>query len=78
MAWNRESHGEARRKTSTKKEKRRGNAQTVMDSRNGRHDGVEDEEGYLLVVAVVVGNGRDGRKSSPEVRRKPSFSKLRR
>jgi len=37
-----------------------------MDSRNGRHDGVEDEEGYLLVVAVVVGNGRDGQKSSPK------------
>jgi len=66
MAWNRESHGEARRKTSTKKKKRRGNPQTVMDSRNGRHDGVEDEEGYLLVVAVVVGNGRDGQKSSPK------------
>ena len=37
-----------------------------MDSRNERHDGIEDEEGYLLVVEVVVRNGRDGQKSSPK------------
>ena len=49
-----------------------------MDSRNGRHDGVEDEEGYLLVVAVFAGDVRGGRKSSPKVRRKPSCGELRR
>ena len=37
-----------------------------MDSKNGRHDDIEDEEGYLLVVEVVVANGRDGQKSSPK------------
>ena len=49
-----------------------------MDSRNGRHDGVEDEESNLVVVVVFVGDVRGGRKSSPKVRRKPSCGELRR
>jgi hypothetical protein len=43
-----------------------------MDSIKGIHYGEEDDETNLLVVAVPVGVGRDGRKSSPNVRRNPS------
>jgi hypothetical protein len=49
-----------------------------MDSRNGKHDGVEDEESNLVVVVVFAGDVRGGRKSSPKVRRKPSYGELRR
>ena len=40
--------------------------------------GVEDDEIYLVVVVVDAGTRRFGRKSSPEVRRKPSCGELRR
>jgi hypothetical protein len=39
---------------------------------------VEYDETNLAVVVVFIGDKRDGRKSPPKVRRKPSFSKLRR
>ena len=60
------------------KGKRRGNSQTVMDSRIGIHYGVEHDEIYLVVVTVFAGDDRGGRKSSPKVRRKPSCGELRR
>ena len=60
------------------KGKRRGNSQTVMDSRKEGHYDVENDEIYLVVVTVFAGDVRGGRKSSPKVRRKPSCGELRR
>jgi len=48
-----------------------------MDLRKEGHYGEENDKIYLVVVVVDAGTRRFGRKSSPEVRRKPSFSKLR-
>ena len=45
----------------------------MMDSCNRIYHGVENEENYLWVVVVVVGTRWFARKSSPEVRRKPSL-----
>ena len=47
--------------------------QTVMDSCNRIYHGVENEEIYHYVVVVVAGTRRFARKSSPEVRQKPSL-----
>ena len=47
--------------------------QSVMDSCNRIYHGVENEEIYLRVVVVVAATRRFARKSSPEVRRKPSL-----
>ena len=41
-------------------------------------DGVENDETYLVVVVVDAGTRLFGRKSSLEVRRKPSYAELRR
>ena len=49
-----------------------------MDSRKEVYRGVEDDEIYLMVVVVDAGTRQFGRKSSPEVRRKPSCAELRR
>ena len=53
--------------------KRWKNSQTVMDSCEGIYHGIENEEIYLWVVVVVAGRRRFARKSSPEVRWKPSL-----
>ena len=44
-----------------------------MDSCNRIYHGVQNEEIYLWVVVVVAVTRRFARKSSPEVRRKPSL-----
>jgi hypothetical protein len=62
----------------TGEEKRRGEGQTVKDSLNQVYHDVEDEEGYLVVMVFDDGTRRFRRKSSPESRRKPNFSKVRR
>ena len=53
--------------TSSEKEKRMGNGQTVMDSIKGIRYGVEKDEIYLVVVVVVdAGTRWFGQKSSPK------------
>ena len=63
------SHGDTRRRMKMRWE----TGQTVMDSCNRIYHGVENEEIYLWVVVVVAGTRRFARKSSPDVRRKPSL-----
>ena len=50
----------------------------MVDSANEGRAGVEDDEIYLVLVTVFAGDVRGGRKSSPKVRRKPSYGELRR
>ena len=49
-----------------------------MDLRKEGHHGEENDEIYLVVVVVDAETRQFGRKSSPEVRRKPSCGELRR
>ena len=63
------SHGDTRRRMKMRWE----TGQMVMDSCNRIYHDVENEEIYLWVVVVVAGTRRFARKSSPEVRRKPSL-----
>ena len=64
--------------TSSEKEKRTGNGQTVMNLIKAIHYGEENDEIYLVVVVVDAGTRWFCRKSSPQVHRKPNFFELRR
>ena len=60
---------EIHRKPRRGRERRRELGQTVMDSLNEKHDGVEDDEIYLEAVTVSTEDAGDGQKRSPKVRR---------
>ena len=55
-----------------KREIGKGLGHTDMDLRNERRAGVEDNETNLGMVTVSAGDAGDGRKRSPNVRRKSS------